>query len=432
MGRTKRRRARNQQLPRTKNLDNENTIICLCSWMKHHKWKNETRLHLRHFETTGRGVFSTKNFIRNDVLIQVPYELLITLNTIQKSDLLNHLVLHDETKLKFQDLLILFLIVEQSKGLESAWRFYIDSLPHEPPWLPLTSPEKLETFPVNVKEKMNRCRWNFEESWTRLRKSINGCNGSGRCVLNVNSFTWAYTMVNTRAVYVDPGIIHELSEFPDRDLRRFLSDEPCMALCPFLDMFNHSCDVETAAELKKGSSGWFYELRTLGGFSKYEQVFISYGSHDNVTLLCEYGFFLPWNKWDTVKFSLNEVLDILNKQISCKQKEFLLVRQLDKDLYVGFSGISFNLKAVLYYFVQCDLNIWATYAFGDSYPMEALQQLNCFAEKLLKYEIQHARNNLCKIANNESRDSDNSAVVLVDFCKYRLELLLHFCKLLQK
>lgn len=432
MGRTKRRRSRNRELHRSRNLGCEDGIISLSKWMKLLSWKNETYLRLRQFETTGRGVFSIKSFASNDVLIEVPYELLITFSTLQKSDFLDTLILNETSKLKFQDLLILFLIVEKFKGLHSAWHPYINSLPHEPTWLPLRLPQKrLKMLSTYIRQKIDCCRWNFEECWTRLRKSINCCSGYGRCVSDVNSFTWAYTMVNTRAVYVNPRIIHELSGFPDKDLRRFLSDEPCMALCPFLDMFNHGCDAGTVAELKMGSRGWFYELRTLCGYKKYEQVFISYGSHDNITLLCEYGFFIPWNQLDTARFDLKQVLNILGKQISSRHNKLLLERRLDQDLCIGFAGISFNLKAVLYSLLQNDLKIWTTCVFSDTYPMEALVDLTIFAEELVRHEIRCTKESLLEMQSNEDCDGDEGAIVLTDFLKYRVELLLHFCELLK-
>lgn len=424
MGRTKRKRNRNKQSTTSKSLDNEHAIISLRKWMKSQHWKNQTSLKLREFEVTGRGVFSTKNFAPEDTLIQVPYKLLITLNTIHESALPDALNLNERTKLKFQDLLILFLILERFKGCDSKWHAYIESLPQEPPWLPLKLPERdVEMLPEDIKSAIRRSRCNAEESWKRLRKSINR-SGYERCVLDVNSFTWAFTMVNTRAVYVDPQIIHDLSEIPDRDLRRFLSDEPCMALCPFLDMFNHSSDAKTAAELKSaGNNGWFYELRTLCGYKKYEQIFISYGSHDNLKLLCEYGFFIPWgNMLDSIKFDANEVLDVLKKQISSRQMRFLVERNLNNDLYVAFEGISFNLKAFLYFLLQTDINIWTTCVFNENYSKETIDQFEMLVTKLLQNKLQNVRNAMLKFQSGNRRE----ITMLDDYLKYQIDLILHF------
>lgn len=422
MGRTKRKRNRNKRSTTDKSLDNEHAIISLLKWMKSQHWKNQNCLRLREFEITGRGVFSTKNFAPGDSLIQVPYKLLITFNTIHESALLD--VLNEKAKLKIQDFLILFLILERIKGYDSKWHAYIESLPQEPPWLPLKLSERdVEVLNEDIRDAIRRSRCNAEESWKRLRKSINP-SGYERCVLDVNSFTWAFTMVNTRAVYVDPQIIHDLSEIPDRDLRRFLSDEPCMALCPFLDMFNHSSDAKTAAELKSaGDNGWFYELRTLSGYKKYEQIFISYGSHDNLKLLCEYGFFIPWgNRLDSIKFDTNEVLNVLEKQISSRQMRFLLERKLNNDLYFAFEGISFNLKAFLYFLLQTDINIWTTCVFNENYSKEALDNFQMFVTKLLQNKLQNVQNSLLSVQNGNRREN----TMLADYLKYQVELISYF------
>lgn len=41
-----------------------------------------------------------------------------------------------------------------------------------------------------------------------------------------------------------------------------------------------------------------YEIRTHNTYRKYDQVFISYGAHNNTHLLLEYGFTLPNNPHD--------------------------------------------------------------------------------------------------------------------------------------
>lgn len=427
MGRTKRKR--NRKTISGKNLDSEDTIICLRKWMTNQGWQNQTSLQLHEFAITGRGISSTKNIARGATLIKVPFKLLITLNSIQESELLDILSLSTEKQLSIQDLLVLFLILERNKGCDSKWRAYIESLPQQSPWLPFKlSDIDIKALPFHIRETIRRSRWNMNESWKRLRKSINSYEHK-RCVLDVNSFTWAFTMVNTRAVYVDPQIIHNLSELSDRDLRRVLSDEPCMALCPFLDMFNHSADAKTVAELKHGNNGWYYELRTLCGYKKYEQIFISYGSHDNLKLFCEYGFFIPWkNMLDTVKFSIDEVLNVLGKQISNKNMHFLQERKIDRNLYIGFDGLSFNLKALFYFVLQFDVNVWTTCVFTESYSEEVLNQFQLFAFNVLQHKLLCVQRSLFKIENNKKCDNIN----LINYLKYYVDLIMHFCKLYNK
>ncbi|MCJ1427429.1 hypothetical protein MMC29_005332 [Sticta canariensis] len=69
--------------------------------------------------------------------------------------------------------------------------------------------------------------------------------------------------------------------------------EDRMALCPFVDYFNHQdhgCDVTFNAEGYTVTSDKAYETG--------EEIFVSYGNHSNDFLLVEYGFILEENKWD--------------------------------------------------------------------------------------------------------------------------------------
>lgn len=424
MGRTKRRRSKKKKTIQIANLDGESTTISLCKWMKGNGWKNDTNLHLRDFQFTGRGVFSKTSFSKNDLLIQIPYNLLITYSTIQKSKLHTFIKLDNRNKLKFQDLLVLFLLLEKHKGLHSHWHPYIASLPQEAPSLPLMCPQEGSVdLPEDLQEKIKTSRWRFEESWERLKNSIAPCCSS--CVSDLNSFTWAFAMVNTRAVYVDPAIIHDLSE---GDLRRFLSDEPCMALCPFLDMFNHDCDAGTRAGLRRVAGGWVYELRTLKGCRKHEQVFISYGAHDNVKLLCEYGFFVRGNKFDCVRFKLEEVLGVLEMGMDRKQKRFICGHGLGEELYVGFDGMSFNLKGVfcvMLYQGDCD---WSSCVFSESYSLDVLRQMRFFARRLLRSKVDGTRESLIRVS---CKPSTNLALV-IDYLKYRVELLSALCEVVSE
>ena len=49
-----------------------------------------------------------------------------------------------------------------------------------------------------------------------------------------------------------------------------------------------------------------YEIRTFDNYKKYDQVYISYGQHDNHKLLIEYGFCVPDNPNDVFEFSYGE------------------------------------------------------------------------------------------------------------------------------
>lgn len=55
-----------------------------------------------------------------------------------------------------------------------------------------------------------------------------------------------------------------------------------------------------------------YEIITYNSYQKYDEVFISYGSHDNVMLLTEYGFCIRRNTNHCIEFTPGK----LSKQLT--------------------------------------------------------------------------------------------------------------------
>lgn len=382
--------------------------------MKLYGWKDELHLALCNFEETGRGIFAQKNVTKGDSLVQVPYTLMITADVIKNSEILDFL--SRGSKYEFQDLLSVFLAFEKHKKGYSKWASYMDSLPTVHPSLPLFSQmHEIEVLPRTLKYAILKTRWKFERSWERISKSIKApwichcCKKSADCVLSFDLFTWGYVMVNTRAVYVSPQITS------NNVLAKILSDEPSMALCPFLDMLNHNCSAKTEAKLREKSQGLYYELVTETAYKKYEQIFISYGSHDNVKLLCEYGFFVPQNELDVVAFDMNEILRVLDISLSGKQYKFLSEKKLNVDLYIGISGLSFNLKCFLYVCMEDDYTIWSSSIYCDNYSEEHLKCMLQFSKKLLMSKHERIDNILKDLCD---KHSSRHFTIVLDFLKY--------------
>lgn len=340
MGRTKRLRSKRKLSERPLNVDNDLTAISLTKWLVHNCWRNYTNLRLRNFPRTGRGVMSSTQIKENDILITVPFDLMITYNTLKEN--LQEMISVQSHGLKIHDLLTLFLITEKGKD-DSLWKSYMESLPSELPLLPwLAVSNEINLYPVDLQIICEKNRENFLESMSRAKKSISRVDG---CVLDENLFKWGYVLVNTRAVYVDPQIAIANGQFSD-----LLIDQPSMALCPFLDMFNHHFLAKTEAEIIEKEGKLVYRLKTFTKYKKYDQIFISYGVHDNIKLLMEYGFFIPGNILDVVKFDLHSLLDIFKVNLKQKSYKFIMDHNFNSDLYVGYNGISFNLKAVFFVF----------------------------------------------------------------------------------
>ncbi|KAF5288597.1 hypothetical protein FQA39_LY15376 [Lamprigera yunnana] len=387
MGRRQRIRMRKIKCARNITyLDSDPMVIKLKQWMSRYQWKNVKFLKLAFFGNTDRGILSTKNLEGGETLMEILYDVMITYTTVQKSFAENPVIVDE---LKMHELLSVFLVIERHKGEHSEWKSYIESMPRTVPFLPwLASKSEICMLPADFQFVLLKKRESFESSWERLRKSINSrwkcecCQTPGNRVITLNSFTWAYVIVNTRAVYVDPTIVRKLSAVASN---KMLSDEPCMALCPYLDMFNHSDLARTEANLVEHNGKWIYRLVTLSPSTSHKEVFISYGPHDNTKLLCEYGFFIAKNEFDIVTFGLHEILNITNISLNEKQYKFITAHKFNESLYCSNNGPSFNLQAVLFVMLSSRSN-WCFYIFG-SYLREDLKKIKELTKKILNYKL---------------------------------------------
>lgn len=389
MGRTGRRRA-NKGKDQSFNLDKDEKTIALKKWLIQNGWVNETKLYLKFYPETGRGVTSTKSLAPGNILICVPLDLMITFDKVH-----NHmypLFLNLKVKLKMQELLSIFLMVE-SKCKGSFWTTYINSLPVDLPNLPwLCSENELLLYPIRFREKCKVKLENFKESAERVKLILNSYKAS---IWDEALFKWSYVMVNTRSVYIEPAVC--ANEF---DYNNVLLDEPCMALCPFLDMFNHNSKANTEAICVRENLSYLYKLKSHKKHSKYEQIFISYGAHNNETLLIEYGFFIEGNILDTVDFDLREVLNVLGGNLDRYKFKFIENHSITTDLYVTKNDLSFNLRAVLFILFSDEIKNLSASVFSANYPHRFADIFKESAISLLKYRVNTLQSEQTKFSSN--------------------------------
>lgn len=135
---------------------------------------------------------------------------------------------------------------------------------------------------------------------------------------NRMKFAWAWSLVNSRCVHCslqqkatialpESLAVHlpVAKGTVQQRLNLSVGTPSNIAIVPFFDFFNHRDSVSTRLEFTEGA------LRLLVNENYYaeDQVFINYGPHDNVTLLCEYGFALPFgsNTNDAVHPTFDEI-----------------------------------------------------------------------------------------------------------------------------
>lgn len=418
MGRTKRIRINRKYSGRTDkqhNIELDDNVINLQKWLKRNDWRNETKLRLRYFPETGRGLTSSKPVRINNTLISMPYDLMITFTTIQTYFAANNLTLDE--KLTMQEFLTLFLMLERTNKT-SPWTPYINCLPYELPDLPwMKRPEEIHLYPQDLQIASRKNLENFKTSRKRVGKSI---RKHLDCVSYELLFKWAFVLVNTRAVYVDPNLVWSINN----SLRTSLLDEPSQALCPFLDMFNHHSEANTEAKLVRIQNSLTYELKTLTGYKAHEQIFISYGPHDNNVLLMQYGFFINGNPFEVVKFQFEEVREMLQLDFNTKKYKFIMDHSFDNDLYVGYSGVSFNLKALLYVGQTDSLKKCSVDIFSDSYPELFENVAKIYLNVLLKSKLELSKSDLLRyVENTRTTCSEEEEDLLQCYLKYRINFV---------
>ncbi|XP_076255058.1 SET domain-containing protein 4 [Rhynchophorus ferrugineus] len=437
MGRTKRKRTRKKQSLYIPVADGEVETINLKKWLYRNGFSDPLKLKLRIFPFTGRGVTSASPIKQGDALIHVPMSVLITCNTLAESGVFKHVC--GKGRLNIHTLLAFFLALEKHKHDKSSWFYYIRTLPDPEPTLPWTVADDvfklcIHRIPRELRENIIKLRDNYQENFSKLKQSIltkticSCCESTVDNVLNERLFRWAYVLVNTRAVYIDP---RQVSFSTGTDIS-ILSDEPSMALCPFLDMFNHHYLAQTVADVVLIQGQRFYELRTLRSFKKHEQFFICYGAHDNVKLLMEYGFFIPDNPNDCVKFSFQELLLIL--KLSFNEKQYKFIRNHcfdDKDIYINWSGPSFNLKAICFIHSYVDCLNYSSIIFSEAYPNDFSHDVEELLEKLLNYKLNEFENDVQHMSHDSVGTNDQLALIkdFLDFrIKYAKKLLCNLTK----
>lgn len=392
MGRARRIRARKKQKLPPQCLCFEPSTISFVKWMNSKNWTNETKLRVATFPATGRGVLSLQSFQQDDALIEVPLELMITYRTLESSRIFKWFMSKCFIVLSIHELLALFVLFERHLEEQSEWYNYLSFLPKDGeitlPWF--CSSEEIERVPEEIKNCVKECIGNMEESWKRISAVFKENTFCQHCKLDVghvvtyDCYVWAYAIVNTRAVYIDPVEIRNMS---GTSIEKYLSDEPTMALCPYIDMFNHSSSATVKAVLKTNETMPKYCLYIGNQVGKYEEIFISYGGHDNKKLLCQYGFILPDNQFDSVEFSLKEVLSVCRINATSRQYKFLCDHNFNNDISVNCSKFSFNMCAVLYVLCHENDKDWSLRVYTSTFTKGQLNLMYSLAEILLKWKL---------------------------------------------
>lgn len=397
MGRTSRKRRQKRKLYIKESAESEedSSLVHLKSWLLTKNCLSIHDLVPFNFFVTGRGLKTLKDVKPNDVLIELPYEILITTSVLSQS---NISILFSETEYySAQCLLSIFILYESHLGKDSKWYHYINSLPKI-----LTNPDFCTRKEKNLLPKFiidHMCESHKVQSdFQLLIRSVNNldlkktdcphCHLRLREIITFEKYKWAYYIVNTRAVYIDTNQIET-----NKNVAINIKYQNNLALAPFLDLFNHNtCSITRASVITSKSGNKFYQITTMDTFRAGSQVFINYGAHNNLKLYVHYGFIIPNNPLDEISFDINDIKACFN--VSKSKLDYIASNNLQNNMAYTRKGLNYNAMFTLFV-VSTNLKSkdqWSIKIYGNSLTSEDVVSIRNVARTILTLKLNELRN----------------------------------------
>ncbi|XP_025933379.1 SET domain-containing protein 4 isoform X5 [Apteryx rowi] len=346
-GRTgrKRRRKHLQSFMNGVDCSHKLEYIKLKKWLKDRGFEDND-IRPAEFWDTGRGLMTTKALQAGELVISLPEKCLLTTGTVLSSCLGEYIT---KWKPPVSPLIALctFLIAEKHAGEQSLWKPYLDVLPKTYTCPVCLEEDVVSLLPEPLRKKAQEQRTMVHELYVSSKAFFSSLQPlfaeNTETIFNYSALEWAWCTVNTRTVYMK------------HSQRECFSLEPDVyALAPYLDLLNHSPNVQVKAAFNEQIRS--YEIRTDSQCKKYEEVFICYGPHDNQRLLLEYGFVAVDNPHSSVYVSsgwICRLKDTLLRYFSPldnqKNAKLSILKNHDflENLTFGWDGPSWRLLTAL-------------------------------------------------------------------------------------
>ncbi|KAI8908708.1 hypothetical protein DFJ77DRAFT_127061 [Powellomyces hirtus] len=214
-----------------------------------------------------------------DVIVEIPDALLFTATTKAVKDVTSELC-PDATHLSEHATLALFLAFHRHGPHHPPhpnFSPYMDVLPTEFSTVGCVgaSQRVQSAMPARMRRLCDAVKGRLDEDYASV--------GGGQTVER-KDFEWGWMCVNTRCISLTRKTNSTTS-----------ASCPTIALAPMLDLLNHHPATTTTALYTPHKH---FRLTTHEDVRVGDQVFISYGAHDNEFLAAEYGFVVAENMWD--------------------------------------------------------------------------------------------------------------------------------------
>ncbi|XP_026865949.2 SET domain-containing protein 4 isoform X1 [Electrophorus electricus] len=336
--RAREKRRKEREVAQNATLSHEDHFVNLRRWLKERGF-NSRSLIPASFTDTGRGLMATRPIKAGNILISLPETCLLTTSTVLKS-YMGEYIKRWKPPVSPLQALCSFLIAERHHAAASAWSPYIKVLPTSYTCPAYFSDDILDLLPWGIRKKASGQKERVRELYLYSRPFFSSLQPLFSLpvedLFTYDAFRWAWCSVNTRTVYME----HAQSDCLSREGNDY-------ALAPYLDLLNHSPNVQVEAGFNKVSR--CYEIRSIQGCRRFQQAFICYGPHDNQRLLLEYGFVAPGNLHRVVYVDVGALMLCLHKGDKQLQQKLLFLEENGflSDLTFGADGPSWRLMTAL-------------------------------------------------------------------------------------
>lgn len=331
-------------------------------------------------ESSGRGLIAFKNIQQNEKIIEIPANIIIT----EKNDFFN---LSNYSSLNEYDKIAIFLIRERSKGDKSYWKPYLDTLPVENDlklvfrWkfsdLAFLQGSKIILATKYLKKKI-------DSQFNNLREKIFEPNSLifPEEIFNLQSLEWAMTLLFSRAIY--------------------LQNSKKIAMVPYADLLNHNPYSTSYIDSKSIPFSRSYEISMYSDrtYSKFDQVFTTYGPKTNLELLILYGFSLERNPFESyeIRVSLSQ-----NDPRYFKKKTF--IEECGKTSEITFPIFFYQYPKELYEFMSFCLIANANVSDYEDYSFENEGENNFEVKQTVKKTLSFiCKKNILKYPSIRNED----------------------------
>ncbi|NXA12008.1 SETD4 protein, partial [Sapayoa aenigma] len=420
-GRTGRKRRRKHlSFTAGVNCSHKLEYIKLKKWLKDRGFE-DNNLRPAEFRETGRGLMATKALQAGDLIISLPEKCLLTTSTVLSSCLGRYIL---EWKPPVSPLVALctFLMAERHAGERSPWKTYLDVLPKTSTCPVCWEQDVVNVLPEPLRRKAQEQRTKIQELFTSSQAFFSSlqplfAEDTG-IIFDYSALEWAWCTVNTRTIYM---------KHPQREC--FSLEPDVYALAPYLDLLNHSPDVQVKAAFNEQTRS--YEIQTNSQCKKYGQVFICYGPHDNQQLLLEYGFVARDNPHSSVHVSPDTLLKYFPPLDKQRKAKLSVLKDHDflENLTFGWDGPSWRLLTALKVLSlgADEFSCWRRALLGDVVSARNEQQAWNTAAEICHFLIEETQHVLVQISQwKRNRENLKNHLALVE--GLRLEDL----KILQK